>query len=273
MGAVVGKEYGSKLTQGYESAMKEFIEACVPIRDLLPDAERVTDGPYGALRVRKDYSYCHTHFSAPGLVLLGDAACFIDPVFSSAVHLATYSALLAARSINTCLKGELNEERCFTEFESRYRREYSYFYDFLLSFYDMENDLDSYYWHARKVMNSPEVGNEAFINLVAGVGGSGEKLYASPEEYLQERDGLGDVLFRETENQKSPYGSAVDRRKEFFGNFLGEVTQLQLQARLKEERPKEQPLFQGGLIPSPDGLHWADSEGTKTISLGSISSI
>ncbi|HMF77019.1 MAG TPA: tryptophan 7-halogenase [Bryobacteraceae bacterium] len=182
--------------------MMEFINACSPIRDLLSDAERITEGPYGELRVRKDYSYSHTRFWAPGLVLLGDAACFIDPVFSSGVHLPTYSALLAARSINTCLKGSLDEQRCFTEFESRYRREYSYFYDFLLSFYDMDNDLDSYYWHACKAMNSPEVGNEAFINLVAGVGGSGERLYSNSEKYLKEREGLGDVLFQETSNQK-----------------------------------------------------------------------
>jgi len=259
VGAVVGREYASKLSLGHEPSMNEFINACPPIRALLKDAERITDGPYGELRVRKDYSYSHTRFWAPGLVLIGDAACFIDPVFSSGVHLATYSGLLAARSINTCLRSEADETRCFSEFEDRYRREYSHFYDFLLAFYDMHKDLDSYYWHARKVLNSSELNNEAFINLVAGVGSSGERLYSGSEEYLKERDGLANVLFPDVSGEQKPDGSLSRKRKKFYANFLGEVTQVQLQALLDEKRPAEVPLFTGGLIPSRDGLHWIDA--------------
>jgi halogenation protein CepH len=256
VGAVVGREYVSRLSQGHEAAMNDFISACPHIRDLLRNAERITDGPYGELRVRKDYSYSHTRFWAPGLILVGDAACFIDPVFSSGVHLATYSGLLAARSINTCLGNGAEETHCFGEFEDRYRREYSHFYDFLLAFYDMHKDLASYYWHARKVTNSSELNNEAFINLVAGVGGSGERLYSSSEAYLKERNGLSDVLFPDVSGERKPEGSLSRKRKEFYKRFLGEVTQVQLQAVLKEKRPKEVPLFAGGLIPSQDGLRW-----------------
>ena len=107
------------------------------IRDYLSGAKRVTEGEYGKLRVRKDYSYHHTKFWRPGMVLIGDAACFVDPVFSSGVHLATYSALLAARSINSVLAGTVDEAAAFAEFEGRYRREYGVFYEFLTSFYDM----------------------------------------------------------------------------------------------------------------------------------------
>ena len=60
------------------------------------------------------------------MVLVGDAARFVDPVLSTSVHLATYSGLLAARSINSCLAGLVDEESAFTEFERRYRREYVY---------------------------------------------------------------------------------------------------------------------------------------------------
>jgi halogenation protein CepH len=259
VGAVVGRDYAAKLSQGHEAAMKEFIDACPAIQDLLRNSERIADGPYGELRVRKDYSYSHSHFWAPGLVLVGDAACFIDPVFSSGVHLATYSGLLAARSLNTCLIDNAEEARSFKEFEDRYRREYSHFYDFLLAFYDMHQDLDSYYWHARKVTNSPELGNEAFINLVAGVAGSGERLYSGAEEYLKEREGLADVLFPDVSGELSSNGNLVKTRKDFYKHFLGEITKVQLQAVLKEKRPKETPLFAGGLIPSPDGLHWVDA--------------
>ncbi len=104
-------------------------------------------------------------------MLIGDAACFIDPLFSSGVHLATYSALLAARSVNTLLApgASLDEATCFSEYEQRYRREFGLFYQFLLSFYDMHHDKESYFWIARKVLGTEEMANEAFIRLVAGV--------------------------------------------------------------------------------------------------------
>ncbi|MCB0109786.1 MAG: tryptophan 7-halogenase, partial [Caldilineaceae bacterium] len=97
-------------------------------------------GIYGEVRVRKDYSYCNTRFWEPGLALIGDVACFIDPILSTGVHLTTYAALQVARSINTCLRNDadttIDEQQCFEEFETRYRAEYARFYQFLVAFYD-----------------------------------------------------------------------------------------------------------------------------------------
>ncbi len=257
VGAVIGKEYASMLTRGHEFAMKQFISDCPRIQELLTDAERITDGPYGELRVRKDYSYCHTRFWCPGLVLIGDSACFIDPVFSSGVHLATYSGLLAARSINSCLRQGVSEQRSFSEFESRYRREFANFYDFLLSFYDVDQELDSYFWHARKIVNSGEAGNQAFVNLVAGVAGTGERMY-SPEDFIRNREGLGDVLFPQCGNDTAAVKQTAARRSEFYKHLVGEITQLQLQASFTNELSPAAPLFPGGLITSADGLHWIE---------------
>lgn len=258
VGAVVAKDHASVMTKGYEAAMSELIGECPAIQKMLATATRVTDGPYGELRVRKDYSYANTKFWVPGLVLVGDAACFIDPVFSSGVHLATYSALLASRSINSCLAGFMDEDCAFTEFEARYRREYANFYDFLLAFYDASGDLDSYYWKARTILNSPETSNQAFIDLVAGLGASSEQVYERSEDFLAKRDGLGKVLFPESElaDESSSTTQSVARRAKFYSGLLSEIAQVQLQAALKEDRPKERPIFPGGLVVSRDGLHW-----------------
>ena len=105
VGAVVRREMASKIQGDPEEALMALIAECPMISDYLRDAKRVTEGQYGELRVRKDYSYANTRFWCPGMVLIGDAACFVDPIFSSGVHLATYSALLAARSINSVLAG------------------------------------------------------------------------------------------------------------------------------------------------------------------------
>ena len=112
------------------------------------------------------------------MVLVGDAACFVDPVFSSGVHLATYGALLAARSINSVLAQAVDEDTAFREFEERYRREYGVFYEFLVSFYDMHVDEDSYFWSAKKVTDSTSTDLESFVSLVGGVS-SGEAALAT----------------------------------------------------------------------------------------------
>ena len=139
VGAVIAPEHAGELQRDHEEAMRDFVARCPVIADLLAPATRVTEGVYGRFRVRSDYSYCNTQFHAPGLVLIGDSACFIDPVFSTGVHLATYSALLAARSINACLAGDVEETRLFEEFEHRYRAEFKNLYDFLLVIYQHES--------------------------------------------------------------------------------------------------------------------------------------
>ena len=121
------------------------------------------------------YSAAVKRLHGPGYCLVGNATEFLDPVFSSGVHLATYSALLVARAINSCLRGALGEERCFREYEMRYRREFGNFYQFLMAFYDMNQETDSYFWSARKIVNTDERDNEAFVRLAtpAGSGGHG----------------------------------------------------------------------------------------------------
>ncbi len=180
VGAVVDRRRAAEIQGNPEVALRGFIDDCPLIREYLTAAERVTDGPYGELRVRKDYSYCQTKFWRPGLVLVGDAACFVDPVFSSGVHLATYSGLLAARSINSALAGTVGEEPAFAEFEQRYRREYGLFYEFLIAFYDMHSAEESYFWEAKKVTRCPASELEAFVELVGGVA-SGESSLLDPE--------------------------------------------------------------------------------------------
>jgi halogenation protein CepH len=262
VGVVLDHEEAAALKNGYAVAMQSYIDSCPLIKEYLADATLVTEGQYGQFRVRKDYSYCNTRFWRPGMVLVGDAACFVDPVFSSGVHLATYSALLAARSINTCLRYHVSEDISFTEFEMRYRREFGNFYQFLIAFYDMSMDEQSYFWTARKITNTDEKANEAFIRLVAGISTSGESLYSSAEEFFHVREGVG-MLFNSFSEGKSHDPAVLARLKErnvdpigFMEGFNEEIMQVQLQAMLGERRAAESPLFTGGLVPSPDGFHW-----------------
>jgi halogenation protein CepH len=255
VGAVVSKEHADRLKDGHEEAMNRFIASCPEISSLLANATRVTEGIYGELRVRRDWSYTNEHFWAPGLVLVGDAACFIDPVFSSGVHLATYSALLAARSINSILNDGMDEQRCFEEFEKRYRREFRNFYEFLSAFYDMHQNEESYFWRARKVLQSEKSIQEAFVTLVAG----GSSLY--DEDQLVETDHIEKIKselrqLESTDEDAAPY--FANEKQAFLDVLVEEATQIQTQATVGAKRGEEQPLFDGGLIPSADGFRWRE---------------
>lgn len=114
------------------------------IRNLLQGSTRSSRPPYNETRVCSDYSYCYASFFKPGALVLGDAACFVDVLLSSGVHLATYAAVLAAQSIKSVLKGELSERVAMTEYEVRLRKEYAIFYDGLVGLYDMSKGEDDY---------------------------------------------------------------------------------------------------------------------------------
>jgi halogenation protein CepH len=253
VGAVVSRERAGQLRDGREQNMRNLIESCTLIKEYLKDAERITDGPYGKLRVRMDYSYSSTRFWSPGMLLVGDSACFVDPVFSSGVHLATYSALLAARSVNSCLRGTVDEDTAFAEFEKRYRREYANFYSFLVAFYDLNQDEESYYWSARKVLGSNEETNEAFIQLVAGVGSSSEPLFQKSDAFFANMRSVSDS-FQSAASVPGEFDQTkLDRP--FMTSLTKEINHVQLQAILRGKRT-ELPLWPNGLIPTADGFHW-----------------
>jgi halogenation protein CepH len=258
VGAVLLPEALDRVQGDQERALLELIGDCPLIADYLADAQRVTTGPYGQIRVRKDYSYIQEKFWRPGLVLAGDAACFIDPVFSSGVHLATYSALLAARSVNTALRGGVDEAACFDEFETRYRREYARFHDFLVAFYDMQQDESSYFWNARKVTSNVATDLEAFVELVGGGASHEGALVEGASSYLDRRASA----FREfSEIVERPVAVAGEDRDLLHATLAKSVAKegarIQAQAAIGQNLDERVPVRPGGLVPSADGMHWS----------------
>ena len=260
VGAVVAKEHAAKLRSGPDDAMRQFIDACPEIKQLLAKATRIDQGMYGRYRVRKDYSYLNSRFWVPGLVLVGDSACFVDPIFSSGVHLATYSGMLAARSIATILKRRMPEAVGLDMYERRYRLEFSVFYDFLVSFYDMHQDEQSYFWKARKVLGSDQTANHAFLQLVAGAG-------TTVAEFLRLRERSGELFQLRVDSTVDP-----EKRPALLRELMRErdVAQVHLRAVGRSARvgrqdgldapldfnPAGDPATNDGYQVSADGLYW-----------------
>ena len=69
-------------------------------------------------------------------VAVGDAAAFLDPIFSTGVLLAMQGGLEAAEAIDAGLRaGDLSARR-FESYERVVRRRYHYFRRFVVGFYD-----------------------------------------------------------------------------------------------------------------------------------------
>lgn len=260
VGAVVARENAQAIQRDPATAWRRLIDACPEVRGFLDGVPQATEVPYDQVRVRKDWSYWKSRLWRPGMVLVGDAACFVDPVLSSGVHLATYGGLLAARSINGCLARTLDEERLFAEFEARYRHEYGLFHEFLVSFYDMHQDERSYFWKARKVTNVGTTELEAFVELVGGLasgdasltggGPAGARLTAVADDFER-----AVRRFPNADDLRNPLYES-----ESFRQVFQEGTVLQERGLFGGPLEEEAPLRPGGLVASEDGLSWVDPE-------------
>jgi halogenation protein CepH len=153
----------------------------------------------------------------------------------------------------------MTEERAFGEFEGRYRREYAVFYEFLSAFYDMEQSEESYFWKARKVTNFDRDDMAAFVSLVAG-GFSGEDALTDPDAVI---DRFASSTRALTEAASKTGGMDTDsgqRMKHMFNapvvrEVMEEMNAFQARGGGGSVEP---PLLDGGLVPSADGLAWAE---------------
>ncbi|QKX53210.1 uncharacterized protein TRUGW13939_00286 [Talaromyces rugulosus] len=90
--------------------LKTFYLNC--LKQLAPDiTELLGEGELTSnIKAASDYSYSASGYAIPGARIVGDAGCFIDPYFSSGVHLALVGGLSAATTISASIKGQCTEE-------------------------------------------------------------------------------------------------------------------------------------------------------------------
>ncbi|RPD78118.1 FAD/NAD(P)-binding domain-containing protein [Lentinus tigrinus ALCF2SS1-7] len=86
-------------------------------------------------RSASDYSYSAGEYAGPGFRIVGDAGSFIDPFFSSGVHLAMTGGLSAAASIAASIRGDCTEVASASWHSNRVSLSYTRFLIVVLSAY------------------------------------------------------------------------------------------------------------------------------------------
>jgi halogenation protein CepH len=118
----------------------------------------------------KDWSYVSNAVAGAGWVLAGDAACFVDPLFSSGVHLALSSGVLAAAHVTTAIAHPELETATGLAYQGLYAKQYSHFRELAKLFYASNRSVESYFWEARRITGGDDSMSprQAFIEAVAG---------------------------------------------------------------------------------------------------------
>ena len=167
VGAVVDAELGQQGIRelGPQRFLESQIAAAPQLAGMLESA-RFVSGP----EVLRDWSYRCQSLHGPGYVLVGDAGCFIDPLFSSGVHLALTSATLAAAAVTSALDDPSIAEPAGQVYQQLYYKEYGHFRELARLFYSSNRTADSYFWEARRLLdNDPSLTpRQSFIQAVAG---------------------------------------------------------------------------------------------------------
>ena len=167
VGAVVDSTTGQEAIRsiGARKFLTSQIAQAPHMAKLLRNAELLGDP-----EVLRDWSYRCESLSGPGYILVGDAGCFIDPLFSSGVHLALTSATLGAAAVTSAIRDPSMAGPVGTVYQQLYYKEYGHFREMARLFYSSNRTSDSYFWEARRLLDDDAslTPRQSFIQAVAG---------------------------------------------------------------------------------------------------------
>ncbi|MEV0730516.1 NAD(P)/FAD-dependent oxidoreductase [Polymorphospora sp. NPDC050346] len=152
-----------------EAMLTAMIDESDTMKQVLANATQLPD-----VRVEQDFSYAADKFCGDGYFLVGDSACFLDPLLSTGVHLAMYSGMLSAASILSLDRGEVNEPEAQAFFESLYRNAYHRLFTLVVSFYQQHAGKDRYFALADTLSRAAQgdgakSADLAFGEIIAGI--------------------------------------------------------------------------------------------------------
>jgi 1H-pyrrole-2-carbonyl-[peptidyl-carrier protein] chlorinase len=143
VGVVVDKEDFQKAGADPEAFFNKMVGRSRQFSHTMEKAERIR--PYW---VEGDYSYKIDRYGGPGWLMIGDALRFVDPIFSSGVDVALFSALYAYEAIEESFKTG-NEAKAFDAFHERVNMGVDSWYDTIKLFYKLQNLLTRFAVHPK----------------------------------------------------------------------------------------------------------------------------
>jgi flavin-dependent dehydrogenase len=175
------KRRGGDIQAVYDEALAK----CPTVLEMLEGAEQVT-----GMKVEQDYSYVADSFAGPGYLLTGDAACFLDPLLSTGVHLATYSAMLGVASLASVLRGEIAEQDAWHFYNTVYHHAYQRLLILVSVFYESYRGKEHHFYNAQRLTTGERDHLDvqaAFDRIVTGIADldDAEQAYRLVQDHLR----------------------------------------------------------------------------------------
>lgn len=132
MGVVVEKEVFKEARTDLEGFFQQQIQTNQNLAHAMRQAQRLND-----YKTEGDYSYSLTSFTGNGFLMIGDAARFVDPIFSSGVSIALYSAKYASERIIHAFETDDFSEDSLKPYEMKLRSGVNVWYEFIRLYYKL----------------------------------------------------------------------------------------------------------------------------------------
>ena len=112
------------------AVFQRAVAASPLMQERLAKAARV-----GELKATSDFSYFNRRLADPRVLRVGDAAGFMDPIFSAGVYLAMWTGRLAADAAASALRAGHDGERTYRAYDRRVRRAMQVYWRLVGHFY------------------------------------------------------------------------------------------------------------------------------------------
>ena len=111
---------------------QKYVDSNPDLKHAMRDARQVRD-----FKLEGDYSYKMDTFAGNGFVLIGDAARFVDPIFSSGVSVALFSAKYSSERIKYAFENDDFSEAALKPYEKKLRSGTEIWYEFIRLYYKL----------------------------------------------------------------------------------------------------------------------------------------
>jgi FADH2-dependent halogenase len=130
VGCVMDQEEFAQAKESPAQVFNRLWQSSAAMRARMEGSRLVTP-----IHTTSDFSYYNRRLVGPRLLRVGDAAGFMDPIFSAGVYLAMYSGKLAAQTILSSLSANNDGARRLRRYEKKIFRAMQFYWDMVEGFY------------------------------------------------------------------------------------------------------------------------------------------
>ncbi|MEI6310674.1 MAG: NAD(P)/FAD-dependent oxidoreductase [Bacteroidota bacterium] len=132
IGLVTHKDHIKKSNKSLDEIFHEFIQTKTDVLTRIQSAKQLK--PF---KMEADYSYKMKHLTGDNFILIGDAARYVDPIFSSGVSIALNAARIAVHEVIQAVKTNNFTKESFTYYNDTIETGCKNWYEFITLYYKL----------------------------------------------------------------------------------------------------------------------------------------